>query len=287
MINKTQHIIPQQISMLVSSNPANGATSISPDGSYFEINLQDGLKIPKQALNVNVSVEESTIWWVVPNINTGENDKLYITGPNSSDIQTNFVLTIPKGLYDLEGLNSAIIRELENQNAKSDSVLGPLIQLKADEATQKVIIRFNYPLTSVDFTQSNTFRYILGFNEQVYGPYGLVPQNIVAENTANFNLVNYFLIHSDLTNKGIRFNNDYNQTISQVLIDKAPGSQIVSKPFNPAKINVAELKGSIRTNLRFWLTDDQNRRVNTNNEYWSARIVINYLLPTTIETLGE
>lgn len=287
MINKTQHIIPQQISMLVSSNPANGATSISPDGSYFEINLQDGLKIPKQALNVNVSVEESTIWWVVPNINTGENDKLYITGPNNSDIQTNFVLTIPKGLYDLEGLNSAIIRELENQNAKSDSVLGPLIQLKADEATQKVIIRFNYPSTSVDFTQSNTFRYILGFNSQVYGPYGSVPQNIVAENTANFNLVNYFLIHSDLTNKGIRFNNDYNQTISQVLIDKAPGSQIVSKPFNPAKINVAELKGSIRTNLRFWLTDDQNRRVNTNNEYWSARIVINYLMPTTIETLGE
>ena len=67
--------IPEEISMIVSSGPSTGASNRSADGSYFEVQLQDGLKIPKDALNINVRVEEATIWWVVPNIITGENDK--------------------------------------------------------------------------------------------------------------------------------------------------------------------------------------------------------------------
>jgi len=272
--------IPQEISMIISSDPDNGATNISSDGSSFEVQLQDGLKIPKDALNVSISVEEANVWWVVPNINPGVNDKIYITGPNNLDVITNFVLTIPQGLYDLTGLNQAILRELENQQAKINP--DPLITLSADEATQRVEIRFNYSTVSIDFSPTDTPRIILGFNGQVYGPFANVPQTLPAPNVAQFNQVNYFLIHSDLTNKGIRFNNNYSQTIAQVLIDVPPGSQIVSKPFNPAKISATELTGTNRTNLRFWLTDDKDRRVNTNSEYWSARVVIKYLLPYVV-----
>lgn len=271
--------IPEEISMIVSSDPINGATNISPDGSYFEVQLQDGLKVPKDALNVNISVEEATVWWSVPNIITGENDKIYISGPDTLDVVQNYVLTLPQGLYDLAGINEAIARELEAAGAKIDPE--PLITLSPDEATQRVQMRFNYATVSIDFTQPDTPRIILGFDAQVYTP---VPTNpILAPNVAAFNRVNYFLIHSDLTNKGIRFNNNYNQTIGQVLIDVAPGSQIVSRPFNPAKINAPELAGTTRTNLRFWLTDDEDRRVNTNNEYWSARIVIHYLRPFVVD----
>lgn len=270
--------IPEEISMIVSSDPNNGATNISSDGSYFEVQLQDGLKVPKEALNVNISVEEATVWWSVPNIITGENDKLYITGPDTLDVSQNYVLTIPQGLYDLSGINEALARELEAAGAKIDPE--PLITLSPDEATQKVQMRFNYATVSIDFTQPDTPRQILGFDSAVYSP---VPTNpILAPSVAAFNRVNYFLIHSDMTNKGIRFNNSYNQTIGQVLIDVAPGSQIVSRPFNPAKINAPELAGTTRTNLRFWLTDDEDRRVNTNNEYWSARIVVHYLRPFVV-----
>ena len=271
--------IPEEISMIVSSDPTNGATNISPDGSYFEVQLQDGLKVPKDALNVNISVEEATIWWSVPNVITGENDKMYITGPDTLDVIQNFILTIPQGLYDLAGINEAMARELEASGAKIDPE--PLITLSPDEATQRVQMRFNYATVSIDFTQTDTPRVILGFDAQVYTP---VPTNpILAPSVAAFNRINYFLIHSDMTNKGIRFNNNYNQTIGQVLIDVAPGSQIVSRPFNPAKINAPELAGTTRTNLRFWLTDDEDRRVNTNNEYWSARIVIHYLRPFVVK----
>jgi hypothetical protein len=277
-------MVPEEISMIVSSDPSQGATNISPDGSYFEVQLQDGLMLPKDALNINIAVEESTVWWVVPNIITGVNDKMYLTGSTSAGVAQNFNITIPNGLYDLSGLNNAISRELELAGAKNDP--DALITLNADEATQKVEIRFNYDDVSIDFSQPNTFAEILGFSsaagDNPFGPYISAPISILATDIAAFNTVNYFLIHGDLTNKGIRFNNNYNQTLGQVLIDVPPGSQITSNPRNPAKVNAPELGGSTRTNLRFWITDDKNRRVNMNNEYWSARIVIHYLRPFVI-----
>jgi hypothetical protein len=274
-------MVPEEISMIVSSDPNAGAINRSADGSYFEIQLQDGLQLPREALNVNIAVEEATIWWVVPNIITGENDTMYITGPDTLDVVQNYVVVIPQGLYDLSGINQAVLRGLENQGAKINP--DPLITITPDEPTQKVEMRFDYSNVSVDFTQTNTPRIILGFDSQVLGPYAAAPLNILADNIAQFNQVNYFLIHSDLTNKGIRFNNNYNQTIAQVLIDVSPGSQIVSRPFNPAKINAPELAGAKRTNLRIWLTDDKDRRVNTNGEYFTARIVIHYLKPYIID----
>lgn len=361
-------LVPQEISMLVSSDSDQGAINKSADGSYFEIQLQDGLKIPAEALNVSIAVEEATVWWTIPNIRTGINDTVYITGPSGpsteSSIQLGFddattcslsvgalsfqrgtvnlplgqiivgdvitltsgphaglaltiltivsntvniqsftisgnsggavqsslittfdryrgnaglityICVIPQGLYDLSLFNSAVMRSLENQGALFDP--DPILSFSADSATQRVEISFYYNNVSIDFTQPNTPRDILGFNSAVYGPYLTNPFSIVAPNIASFNQINYFLIHSDLTYRGIRFNNSYNQTISQVLIDHAPGSQIISKPFNPARINASELAGGNRTNLRFWLTDDKDRRVDTNGEDWSARLIIRY-----------
>jgi hypothetical protein len=365
---KMSVLVPQEISMLVTSDPAQGAINRSANGSYFEIQLQDGLKIPAEALNINIAVENATIWWVIPNIKTGINDKIYITGPsgpstessvqlgfddnttcslsggalafqrvsvdlpvgqiavgdvitltggphaglaltvsaiisNTINIQSftvtgnsggavqsgiattfsryrgnsglvNYVCTIPQGLYDLSLLNSAVMRSLENQGALFDP--DPILTFSADSATQRVELSFYYNNVSIDFTQPDTPRDILGFNSAVYGPYLTNPFSIVAPNIASFNQVNYFLIHSDLTYRGIRFNNSYNQTIAQVLIDKAPGSQIIYAPFNPARINASELAGGNRTNLRFWLTNEDDVRVDTNGEYWSARLVIRY-----------
>jgi hypothetical protein len=189
------------------------------------------------------------------------------------NIATSYVITISQGLYDLNGINQAILRELENAGAS------PLINFTPDEPTSRVEMRVNYNTVIVDFTYPDTPRDIFGFNNAIYGPYTTVPLNIIAPNVAGFNTVNYFLIHSDLTNKGIRFNNNYNQTIAQVLIDVSPGAQIISRPFNPARIPVGELVGAKRNNIRMWLTDDSDNRVFTKNEYWTARIVIRYLKP--------
>ena len=104
----------------------------------------------------------------------------------------------------------------------------------------------------------------------------------LADNAAAFNTINSFLIHSDLVSRGIRLNNNYNQTLGQVLIDVSPGSQIVSKPFNPPRVSADELAGTIKSTIRFWLTDQSNAAVDTNSEYWTARIVISFMRPIWI-----
>ena len=370
---QTTMLVPEEINLIVSSDPASGAFNRSVDGSSFEISLeQGGLRIPSDALNCNLSVEESSIWWTILNILPGVNDKFYITGPSQAQIRskdlllygstvkfsianefltitsdigidppmptgnflvgdvfrvdsgvlatntytitaitsdgpfiqsfiitpnnaiqalgvntfsrirnaneiTNFVLTIPQGLYDLSGLNQTIQRLLADQGALQNPF--PLISLSSDDPTQRLEINFNYNTVSVDFTKLDTPRLIMGFDSQIIGPYALSPLTILAPNVAQFNTVNSLLIHSDLTTLGIRFNNSYNQSISQVLINVPPGSQIISKPYNPPKVNIQDLAGSTRSNIRFWLTNEKDERVNTNGEYWTARLAIRYLRP--------
>jgi len=278
-------LVPEEINFLVTSDPTQGALNVSTNGSRFTVKLEEPIEIPEDALNVTLSVEEATVWWTVPNIITGENDKLYVTGPtqlNPAIIQTS-ILTIPLGLYDASGLNETVQQLLENAGFKTTdgipAISKPIFTITTDEATSRIILRFEYPTVQIDFTQNDTPKDILGFESLVYGPYPLAPQNIPAPNVAGFNTVNYFLIHSDLVQQGIRFNNNYNQTIAQVLIDVAPGSQIVSKPFNPAKSNCNRLAGSKIDRFNVWLTDDKQREVNTNNEYFTARIVIRWYHP--------
>lgn len=274
-------LVPQEISMVVSSDPSQGAINRSQDGSEFEISLEEPLEIPRDALTVVVRVEEATVWWTVPNIIKGVNDTMYVYGDSKDNIPQLFTVQIQQGLYDLTGLNSSLHSELEKLGAKTedDGEILPLVSFSADSSTQRVLLRLNYTNVYVDFTKTDTPREILGFNSQIVGPDSGAPLNILADQTAKFNTVNYFLLASNLVSRGMRFNNRFNQVISQILIDVPPGSQIVSKPFNPANINAQELAGSKLGNLKFRLTDDKMRPVNTNDEYYSARIVISYKIP--------
>jgi len=273
-------VVPHEFNLLASSNPADGALNITPDGSRFTVQLDNPIMIPKAALNVTIDVEQATIWWVVPNIITGQNDKLYITAPSVGDVLTPYVVTVPQGLYDLTGLNQAIQRELSNLGAK----IAPesVITLSPDDATNKVEVRLPYLGTSIDFTPADTFRDILGFNSQVIPPTIVAPDVILADNTAQFNTIDYFLLHSDLCDEGIRINNKYSETVAQVLIDSPPGSQIVYAPFNPARVSANRLAGARRSRLLFYLTDGEGKAVNTNGEFFSMRLSIRYLMPHTL-----
>jgi len=257
----------------VSSDPDAGAKNVNSLGSQFTVILEEGIKVPADALNVNIRLEEATVWWVTPNISSAlGNNKLYI-----SEGATNYVVTIPDGLYDMVDLNNAIQRELEIAGATTSP--SPLISLQADDATQKVIIDFEYSNVSIDFTQPDTFREILGFDSQVLGPYPTAPVSILADNTASFNTINSFLFHTDLTQKGIRINNAYSQTLGQILIDVPPGSQIVSSPRHPARVSAQDLAGQIKQTMKFWLTDQNNQLVDTVNEFFTGRIVVEWLQP--------
>ncbi len=270
-------MISHEIPFLASSDPDVGAINVSADGSVFSVRLTEPIQIPQNAVNVILTAEENTIWWNTPNIVLGVNDlfKLVDDGTDST-IAFTYNLVIPEGLYDLSGLNQAIQRELANLGAPQSP---PLINLSADDATQKVEITTNFTGLTIDFTIVQSFRDILGFNSQLLGPTATKPLTFLADNVAAFNVVDFFLIHTDLVDFGLLFNNEWSQITAQVLIDVAPGSQIVNRIFNPPKIPSPNLIGGNRSNIRFWLTDNKNLPVNTRGEFWTTRMAIRYDTP--------
>lgn len=259
-----------EIPLIVDSDTAAGAINKTADGSTFEIELNDPITIPADATNVTVQVQEATIWWVIPNIITGDNDTFSLDdglggGP--------YVITVPQGLYNLNGLQQSVESALVTAGSAPSQ-----FTFIADNATQKVIIRLNAIGVTVDFTVGTTFATILGFLvTDVLGPTVVAQTDFTASNVAAFNVIDFFLIHSDIVPQGIRINSSYNQTIAQVLIDTTPGKQIVSRPFNPPKSEAQNLIGALRRRLKFWLTtQDGTTLVNTNSENWSARVIISY-----------
>jgi len=263
-------MIRHEIPIIVDSDTANGAINKSADGSQFEIQLEDPIQIPSTTTACTVNVQESAIWWVIPNIVNPTNSNFIIDdggGPYNVNVDT--------GLYDLSGLQGSVESAVIAAGGPSG-----LFTFIADNSTQKVVIRLNGIGVSVDFTGATTFRDILGFNSQTLGPTAVATTDFQGDNVAAFNQIDFFLIHSDIVSRGIRVNNVYDQVIAQVLINVPPGSQIVSTPFNPPKSPAWELIGASRNRLRFWLTDQNGNAVNTNGEDWSARLVIEYDHPT-------
>lgn len=260
-----------EIPMIVSSDPNAGAQQVSADGSTFYIILDEPLDIPRDAKSVDIQVQEATVWWVIPNVlDSGVEQNNQFTIEEGGNVP--FTITVPQGLYDLSALETAVEREVVATGAPAG-----LFNFISDDPTQKVVIRLNQAGTRIDFTGATTFRNLLGFDSQLVPvalSVGIYTQ--IGDNVAAFNQIDYFLIHSDLVGRGVRINNTYTQTIAQVLINVPPGSQIVSTPFNPPHSQAPELIGSKRSTIRFWLTDQANNLVNTNNETWSARVVIRY-----------
>jgi hypothetical protein len=271
---------PEEFSLILTSDATQGASNVSSDGSRFEVQMNESLRVPDDAINCSVSMESASIWWSVANIITGENDTMYIHGLNTSDVETPFTIVIPQGLYDLPALNLKIQQLLENEDGKISPYNN--IDLIADNATQKVVIKFNYSINTIDFSQSNTPRDVLGFNNAIYGAYAGAPENVLANNVAKFNSVDSFLIHCDLVDRGILLNNKYSQVLGQVLIDVSPGSQIIYNPFNPTRVEANNLIGGSRRAIRVWLTDQSGNAVNTNNEMYSLKLKIYYMRPLII-----
>lgn len=264
--------IEYKLPFIFSSDPDSGAQNITADGSSFEVNFDRPVVIPRRAKNCYITVQNSTAWWNIFNVVESVNDQIdveYFDGI----LTVNFTITIEPGLYDLDHLSEEIGRELLANNVPQD-----LFVLVPDQATQKSVIQFNYSGVQLDFNIARNFASLLGFDLRLVPLAGQTTgvQFEKSDNIANFNTIEYLLIHSDLVSRGIRINNKYQNVISQLLIDVAPGSQIVDTPFNPPEIPANELIGEKRKNIRVYLTDQNSVPVDTQGEFFSCRMVIHY-----------
>lgn len=259
-----QHYVP----LILSSSEASGAYNKSSDGSTFSVNIENGLLIPKEAKQCWLICQSAEVWNTSPNIFTGVNDKLYF-----SDGLGAVLITIPQGLYDINALNYEINRQILEAGHDDDSIV-----IFGNNATQKTILQFKNIGASVDFTQADTFRDILGFNSQIVGPTIIANDLIDSDNEAAFNTIDYFILHTDLLSYGIRINNTFTQAVAQVLIEASAGSQILHQPNNPPLIPANELIGLKKTVIRGWITDQDNNLVDTAGENFSMRLMIYYIM---------
>lgn len=279
-MNKNIKLVPVEIPIVVSSNPALGAFNLSNTPNSFDafrVDLEQPLRIPKNARNCTLQVLSTSVWNNEPNVISGFNDTLRVTGPDTLDVITVFDIVIPQGSYSVSELNQRIAIELSNAGAKTSP--DSLISLTPDEATQKVEIRAFYAGVIVDFTQPNSCWEILGFTPATILTATFAGESFLAPNEAAFNVINFYLISSSLVSQGLRYNNTYRQIINQTNIDVRPNSLIVSQPFNPSKIDVPELVGQVRSNFDIRLLRDDFTPANTRGEYFSVRMSITYLEP--------
>jgi hypothetical protein len=264
--------VQNQTSFIVSSDTANGALNVRDTGSTFDVQLDNPISIPASAKFCTLEVNQAQIWWTVPNISANlGNNKFYFSTVEPA-VWQNF--TIPDGLYSVSSLNSLISRELVNLGEDGDAIV-----LSGDESTQKSIFTFKAIDTSIDFTQADTPRLILGFNSAIVGPSVSAGQSISGDTVAAFNVVNSFLLHSNIVNNGIPTNDTGANTIASVPIDVAPGSQITFQPRNPVATDASNLTGKMMNRFTVWLTSQSNIKVDTFNETYQAQIVIRWYEP--------
>jgi hypothetical protein len=258
---------------LFSSDPRSGAANITSNGSSFDVYFPDPIRIPYGAKNVELRVLNATVWWTVPNVIAGVNDAfdgffstpaIHVSGQ------------IPEGLYDLSALEAAC-RTLMIQQGVPQAYATDNFSLTPDQSTSKTIITLPGDVTDqVNVGVPNSVFTLCGFPLLSLPA---VPVVTVSPEKATFNQISYFLIHSTLTQRGIQFNGRSEQIIAKVLIDVAPGSEISYAPQNPAVASAEELAGSMISQARFWITDQNGLPINTFGESWSVGVEISYDIP--------
>lgn len=270
-------LIKKVKSMTFSSNPALGALAPSPDGSFFNVQLDNPITIPKAAVSCSIDIIAANIWYVQPNIS------MTLTNNNFTYIYNGISRTIliPDGLYSLENLNSIISKEFLSQGFDPS-----LINLSGDYSTQKVVMTFSDTNIQVNFNVANSIRTVLGFNPGIV-PAVIQPANyfVYGDEEANFNTINNFYIKSSLVTDGLPINNTTFGIIANIPIPPNSAGRLINYgPTITTKIDTNELIGKSTSNFYFQLLDDSLRAAPTVGEYFSFTLRITYdILVTSLD----
>lgn len=214
-----------------------------------------------------MQIVNATMFFTFPNVyNTTTTDHQKNNVLTFSVGATNYTITIPEGLYDIQSLNTTLSQELINQNLASD-----LIVILGDAPTQRSIVQLNNANLSINWTTSS-LRTILGFDVGTSGP-GVSGLFYYSQNTANFNTLSEILLHCSACT-GFRNNTGQvsydSDVVSSILIDTGVSQQIIYDPNQAIKVPIIQ---NILDRVTFFFTDQENRTL-TNNEPWTVTAII-------------
>jgi hypothetical protein len=199
------------------------------------------------------------------------NAEVYYTFPNISVAKANNTLTFlyqtisrqivfENGLYNLDSINQNIREYCIRNNIPDD-----LFLFSADPSTSKVSLEFAYPNISVAIGVVGVdIGPLLGWNTTT-----VLASNTnrihEAPNRAALNTVNRVLVHANFVN-GSYFNSQGSSDVcANVQINVGVGRQIVYAPNHAYPVSVFSNNLS---SIEFYITDENNNRLDTNGEYW-------------------
>lgn len=260
-------------SLILSSEEKVGATLLSDLGNAFSVTLNNPISIPRSAIKCELSTVAATITYTTPNIEARLLNNIFTITHSGSGPHT---ITIPDGLYGLNELAATLSREFVELGFPAD-----LLSWGSDNATQRVIVTFNYAGTQIDFTVPNSVNTILGYDALLYPQFvpSTAGETAIAPNVANFNTLTRYLIACDLVDEGIPINATGQSIIASVPITESPGSTINWQPFFPIPVNARGLIGNPRNTVIVRLLDQNGDDVDTLGESWNCQIQIKYDIP--------
>ena len=274
--------VPYELTVLFSSDPAQGARPIGTDGSRFQIDMDTPLalgdpdNLGRRPTAVSLAVTRATVWNVSPNISPQDgfrNNELPIIAAG-----TPYLIVVPEGLYSLSALDGYLSSQFVNLGLSAT-----LIRIAGNDATQSSVLVFEAAGDSVDFrtvagggVSNSTLRAILGFNAALYTSPS-AGYSLQSPLPAAFNRVNSYLISTTAVN-GLIVNSNSTGVLSQIPIDVSPGSQITYDPRNVIRVPCPELAYGGRQRWDFALLDQSGRPTPTGGEYWTFVLSIRYFL---------
>ena len=251
--------------MITRTIPFQFESTLTPNvrnGSQFSVSFGEAVNIPREAQEIFVQVNAAEIWNSFPNIESGVNNRLVFTY-----LASEYTLELPTGAYNVASINAVFQPQLQ--------VLGfpGLIILSEAIEQSRVVMTFKFPGVTY-LADLSTIANIIGFVMDVNSEVNSLV--FYANNIAGFNVVNKLFLHTSLPVSGIISNGLSTNIIAKIPITATPGFQFIYTPFRPAACPAPALSGFTIRDITFWLTDEQNRPVNTFGETWGFSMDIIY-----------
>lgn len=189
------------------------------------------------------------MYYSIPNIDN-QNNKFHYSFKD-----TDHVITIPTGCYEIESINQYIKKMIVQDN---------LIEIKANTNTLKCIVVIHSSDVKVYFNKENSFKTLLGFKDVVLDNVG----EHESTDIVNILTVNSILVHCSVI-EGSYLNNSLQNIIYTFFPNVPPGFKIVENPNRPIYLPISQ---PLLHRMRIWLTDQDKNPLNTRGEEITIRL---------------
>jgi len=256
---------------------SKGARNVSADGSAFDVIFDVPIKTGGDP---HIKVLSSTIWYTFPNVKTGVNDQLIIK--HGAGLTLYSVLTIPQGLYGIEELNAAVQHQIQSQNLARFLAGKTTLTIGADFATGRASISISIDESQatqhveIDW-QNSSIAPLLGFTQNVAldAASGIFSATFFGNAIASLSPVDSLQIHCSAARGSVVAGQTGSDTLASIQVDARPGYQILYQPPVTPRVSAPAFTNGVRS-MRMRLTDQDGAAVNTQQEYWTATLLLEW-----------